>query len=82
MKEVSSLAIFSSLCGADSYGCVLANTVANWLIFALLFSTGGYLVVFPISIGNNPYRVHPWRQLLAIGTTLLWTVYVVDGMNR
>jgi hypothetical protein len=64
-------------CG-DGFGCTLAGTVITWLIFAVVLSATGYLVIIPLSMGNNPTEWSPIRNALAFIFSLIitWIPYV------
>ena len=57
-------------CG-DTFGCRLAGAVITWLIFAVVLSVTGYLVVNPLSMGNNPTEWSAFHHFLAFICSLV-----------
>eukprot|EP00978_Attheya_sp_CCMP212_P033486 scaffold135240_cov62-Attheya_sp.AAC.3 len=45
--------IFKTNCD-ESFGCQLGSTVFTWLLFAIILIVMGYVVIFPLSLGNSP----------------------------
>mmetsp|Transcript_5806 Transcript_5806/g.12622 ORF Transcript_5806/g.12622 Transcript_5806/m.12622 type:complete len:968 (-) Transcript_5806:4825-7728(-) len=50
--------------------CNLVQQVWSWLAFGLMLSLGGFLVVTPLSLGNDPHR----KDLCGVIISVVWAV--------
>ena len=60
-------------CGR-TFGCTLGTKVITWMVFACILAGTGYLVIIPLSIGNEPTERSPRRLFLAfiLGLIITW----------
>lgn len=71
----------------SSFGCILARTILNWLTYAVILSSGGLLIIIPVSVGNNQYAKTPFPSLfsmlvLALFASIPWLeVYAVEVLG-
>ncbi len=65
-----SLTAFNIIPCEESFGCQLLNRIWSWASFAFVLTVGGLIIIGPISIANDPYRVK-WNWALLSGTTLV-----------
>jgi hypothetical protein len=59
-----------------SIGCQLASALWTWMIFALVLSIFGFVVVLPLSWGNSPYHRTPVRMIASVVLAFVYAVYV------
>jgi hypothetical protein len=64
-------------CG-ERFGCILVSKIITWMVFAIVLSLTGYLVIIPLSIGNAPEERAPWRNFVALIFALIitWIPYI------
>jgi hypothetical protein len=64
-------------CG-ESFGCILVSKVITWLIFAVVLTLTGYLVIIPLSIGNAPEERSPLRNFVGFISAVIitWVPYM------
>jgi hypothetical protein len=73
-----SLPALQSAC-EPSFPCQLLGTIYVWMTFAILLITMGFIVVLPLSMGNNPAERSPWRNLCVALLTAIycWVPFAV-----
>jgi len=55
-----------------SFGCQLAQTLWTWVLYAVVLTACGLVVILPLSIGCNPIRRTPVRALFTMGLTAIY----------
>ena len=65
-----SLIAFNLIDCDQSFGCQLLNRIWSWASFGFILTLGGIIIIVPISIANDPYRVR-WNWALLSGMTLV-----------
>lgn len=67
---------FDPKCG-EEFGCLIAAKIILWMVFACVLAGTGYLVIIPLSLGNQPTEKSPCRLLLAfvLGLAITWIPY-------
>jgi hypothetical protein len=64
-----------------SIGCQLASALWTWMIFAIILSIFGFVVVLPLSWGNSPYHRTPFRMIASVVLAFVYAVYVIYEME-
>lgn len=64
--------------GISSFGCQLGTALWTWMIFAIVLSIFGYIIVLPLSYGNSPYYRTPKRIIISILLAIIYSMYVTN----
>jgi len=73
----------SSSCG-KSFGCRLGSKVITWMVFAVILAATGYIVIIPLSLGNQPTERSPRRLMFAfvLGLIVTWVPFLAIQQYR
>ena len=66
----------------ESFLCELGNTIITWMIFAITLIVAGYVIVIPLSIGNNPMERAPIPLLIAFFLSLVYNWLPHTAVNN
>lgn len=56
------------------FGCNLASKMIKWLGYAVFFVIAGFIVVYPIQLGNDPTSSNTSKQILGIALILMYAI--------
>lgn len=62
-----------------SFGCQLLGTIQVWLTFAIILVLMGFVLIIPLSMGNNAVERSPWRNLFValLTAAYCWVPFAV-----
>ncbi len=60
-------------CGG-SFECVLINRIWTWFSLGFLLTIGGLIIMIPISIANDPYKVTWQSAAISAGALMVFTI--------
>ena len=66
--------LFDSVTCEVPFGCSLANKLLKWLGYAIFFVIAGFIVVYPIQLGNNPGNTSTRKQILGMVLIVFYLV--------
>ena len=52
----------------------------KWLGYAVFFVIAGFIVVYPIQLGNDPTSRNTWKQILGIALILMYAIVPFVGV--
>eukprot|EP00547_Thalassionema_nitzschioides_P006700 CAMPEP_0194218658 /NCGR_PEP_ID=MMETSP0156-20130528/24313_1 /TAXON_ID=33649 /ORGANISM="Thalassionema nitzschioides, Strain L26-B" /LENGTH=1129 /DNA_ID=CAMNT_0038948105 /DNA_START=84 /DNA_END=3473 /DNA_ORIENTATION=- len=63
-------------CNGD-FLCLLGKTIIDWLIFAAVLIASGFIIILPISLGNNAHSLRILPSLFSIALLVVY-IYLSD----
>ena len=67
-------------CG-EGFGCILINRIWTWFSLGMILSFGGILIIIPISVSNDPYKVTWKRAIVSAIALIVFTIAPYIGME-
>lgn len=69
-------------CDDGGFWCLLGRTVFDWLVFALTLIASGFIILYPISLGNNAHSQRIYPNLLSIVLLVLYIAVSRAGLDE